>query len=388
MKNFEFSMPTHIIFGKGAEKQVGTESTKWGKRVLILYGSERAVKNGLIPGIQKDIQKAGGESTLFGGIVENPLLSTAEEICDIVRESQIDMILAVGGGSVIDTAKAVSIGSCYEGSVWDFYSQKATPARAIPIGVVLTMAATASEANCVSVLSNEKIGRKLMYAHPLLFPKFSLLNPELTETVPARQTAIGAIDIFSHAFERYFHLEQKGTLRRYLCASVMKTVLEELPKVQQNLTDYDGRSQLMWAATMAHSDMIGTEGVFVCHEMSHILTEEFDLPHGLALGILMPAWCKYMLLTQEQEIAEFAQLIWDVKPEHKSFNTIAQEGIYCFQNFICSVGLPVTLREAGIIQADSKKLADKLLGEGEYLGETFQKMNRQDVQAVFELAKG
>ena len=393
MKDFEFFLPTHIIFGKNAERQVGQLTAAYGKRVLLLYGSERVVKSGLLRSIQKDIEKYGGVCECYGGITENPLHTTAEKICTVVKEKQIDLLLAVGGGSVIDTAKAVSIGSCYAGNLWDFYSGKAVPQQALPVGVVLTMAATASEANCVSVLSNKKLGKKIAFYHPLTFPKFALLNPELTYTVPARQSAIGTIDIFAHAFERYFHLEQKGILRSGLCTAVMKTVLAELPLVQKKPEDYEGRSQLMWAAAMAHSDMIGTEGVFACHEMSHILTEEYGLPHGLALGILMPAWCKYMLLNHPQEIAVFSKEVWNVpydeSEDSRNAEAVAQDGISRFQNFICSVGLPVTLREAGIINTDSRKLAKKMLpDQTSVVGENFQPLNQLDVQAIFELAKG
>ena len=169
----------------------------------------------------------------------------------------------------------------------------------------------------------------------------------------------------------------------------MKTVLAELPIVQQEPENYDARSQLMWAATMAHSDMIGAEGVFACHEMSHILTEEYDLPHGLALGILMPAWCKYMLLEHAEEIAEFSRQVWDVPQDGRNAEAVAQDGISKFQNFICLSGLPVTLREAGICNADSKKLAEKMLLEPDaVVGENFQPLHAFDVQAIFELAKG
>ena len=389
MKDFEFFLPTHIIFGKNAERQSGRLAVACGKRILLLYGSARVIRNGLLPAIQKDIEENGGICESYGGITENPVLSTAEKICAFVKEKKIDLLLAVGGGSVIDTAKAVSIGSCYNGKLWDFYSGKAVPQKALPIGVVLTMAATASEANCVSVLTNEELGKKTAFYHPLTFPKFALLNPELTYTVSGRQSAIGAIDIFAHAFERYFHLEQKGVLRQGLCTAVMKTVLAELPIVQQEPENYDARSQLMWAATMAHSDMIGAEGVFACHEMSHILTEEYDLPHGLALGILMPAWCKYMLLEHAEEIAEFSRQVWDVPQDGRNAEAVAQDGISKFQNFICLSGLPVTLREAGICNADSKKLAEKMLPEPDaVVGENFQPLHAFDVQAIFELAKG
>ena len=392
MKDFEFFLPTHIVFGKEAEEKAGELAVTYGRNILLLYGSERVVKNGLLRALQCDLEAHGASCETYGGITENPLLSTAEKICAFVKEKKIDLLIAVGGGSVIDTAKAVCIGSCYAGKLWDFYTGKAVPQQALPLGVVLTMAATASEANCVSVLSNEKLGKKTAFYHPLTFPKFALLNPELTYSVPARQSAIGAIDIFSHAFERYFHLGQKGVLRSGLCTAVMKTVLAELPQVQQSPQDYDARSQLMWAATMAHSDMIGAEGVFACHEMSHVLTEEYDLSHGLALGILMPAWCKYMLLSHPQEIAVFSHEVWDVpydSENSRNAEIAAQEGISRFQNFICSVGLPVTLREAGISNADSRKLAEKMLpDENAFVGENFQPLNQFDVQAIFELAKG
>ena len=390
MNDFNYYAPTKVVFGKGAEQKVGNLIKEQNcKKVLIHYGSGSARRSGLLDRIEAIFDKEGITYVELGGVVPNPRLSLVYEGIALCKKENVDFILAVGGGSVIDTAKAVSIGSCYSGKLWDFYSGKAVPEKALPIGVVLTMAATASEANCVSVLSNETIGKKTAFYHPLTYPKFALLNPELTYSVPARQSAIGGIDIFAHAFERYFHLGQKGILRDGLCTAVMKTVLAELPLVQQNPDDYDGRSQLMWAATMAHSDMIGAEGVFACHEMSHILTEEYDLSHGLALGILMPAWCKYILLDHAEKIAAFSQEVWDVPAEGKNAVAIAQDGISRFQDFICSVGLPVTLREAGISNVDSKWLAEKMLPDPEtVVGENFQPLYQYDVQAIFELAKG
>lgn len=396
MKDFRFHIPTEIVFGRHAEEEAGRMTSVLGKRALILYGSERIRKNGLLGRIERLLEENGVFYETFGGITENPLLSVAEKICGIVREKKFDVLLAVGGGSVIDTAKAVSIGSCTETPLWDFYEQKAVPKETLPVGVVLTMAATASEANCTSVITNDRINKKSVMGCPLTFPKFALMDPELTFTVPREQTAVGAVDIFSHAFERYFHLGQKGTLRRHLCTAVMKTVLEELPKAQEQPDDYESRSQLMWAATMAHSDMIGADGVFACHEMSHILTEEFGLPHGTALAVLMPAWCKYMLSGHVSEIAEFARDVWDVVSEEESDKKAdeqaeehaAQEGISRFQQFIASSGLPVTLHEAGIVQADSRELAEKTVSETGYLGEGFEKLYRRDLQAIYELAKG
>ena len=388
MENFLFSLPTNIIFGDHAEEEAGRMTSEYGTRALILYGSERIRKNGLLGKIEEQLAEHGVSCETFGGITENPLLSVAEQICDLVRKKQFDVLLAVGGGSVIDTAKAVSIGSCTETPLWDFYDQKAIPQNALPIGVVLTMAATASEANCTSVITNDRIHKKTVMGCPLTFPKFALLNPKLTFTVTPKQTAIGAIDIFSHAFERYFHLGQKGTLRRHLCTSVMKTVLEELPKAQENPEDYESRSQLMWAATVAHSNMIGTDGVFACHEMSHILTEEFGLPHGTALAILMPAWCSYMLPDHTAELAEFARDVWGVSGVGRPEEHVAREGILRFQRFLASRGLPLTLSEAGIESVSSRELADKTVSESGFLGESFAKLYRRDLQEIYEFARG
>lgn len=388
MKNFEFFIPTRILFGTRAEEQVGRWAASYGKHALILYGSDRIRQSGLLEKTMKLLEAEGILCDTFSGITENPCLSQVREACRLVKKTGADMLLAIGGGSVIDFAKAVSIGSSEPEKLWDYYEQKEVPREALPLGVILTMAATASEANCVSVIRNEKTGQKLALRCPMTYPKFALMNPELTATVPKIQTAVGAVDIFAHAFERYFHKEQRGTLRDHLCAAIMKTVIEELPGVQQEPENYDGRSQLMWAATMAHSDMIGFEGVYACHAMSHILTGEFGLSHGAGLAILMPAWCKYMLAYEPKEMARFAVQVWAVEPDGRADEAVAQEGISRFQNFICQSGLSVTLREAGIVHCDSRKMAEKLIKDGESVGENFRRLGLSDVQAIFELAKG
>lgn len=388
MKDFQLCIPTNIIFGHNAQARAGELTAAWGTSALILYGSQRIEKSGLLQEITSLLEEHGVAWETFGGILENPRLSQAETACKIVREKKIDVLLAVGGGSVMDLAKAVSIGCFQEDGPWQFYEGKAVPKQALPMGAIPTMAATASEANPVSVLFNETLHKKTALRNSLLYPRFALLNPELTKTVPSTQTAMGALDIFAHAFERYFHLGQKGTLRTHLCTAIMKTITEELPKVQRHPKDYDGRAQLMWAATMAHSDMIGFEGVFACHAMSHALTGEFNIPHGGALAILMPAWCKYMLPLYPKDMAEFAVRVWNVDDEALKEVSAAQEGISRFQDFICRSGLPVTLREAGIVHADSQALARQVLGEKDHIGEPFHSLSLEDVQRIFELARG
>ena len=387
MKDFVFHLPTEIVFGKGVESRVGDMTAAYGKKAMILFGSDRIKKNGLLDRIVLNLQEAGVESVLFGGITENPLVSTAEEAVALAKKEHIEVLLAVGGGSVIDTAKAVSIGALSECPVWDFYNGTRSPEQTLPTGVILTMAATASEANCTSVLSNERTHEKRMMGHPLTYPKFALMNPELTYTVPAGQTAIGSIDILAHAFERYFDLEEKGTLRSRLCEAVMKTVITELPNAIDEPEDYDARSQLMWAATMAHNDMLGAGGVFACHEMSHVVTEVYGLAHGAALAILMPAWCKYMLVRRPDVFAEFARNVWDV-PETVSDMQAAQDGIQRFQQFISLMGLPLSFKDAGIRNPDSSYLAKCVMEGRASIGDTFDPIDLSGVIAIFEICKG
>ena len=388
MKDFTFSFPTQVVFGHGAEQNLGRLAAPYGPKVLILYGSERIRRSGLLPALEAQLAENGLEWVECGGIQENPVLSKAEEACRIVREEGVTLLLAVGGGSVIDTAKAVSLGALYDGPLWSLYQQAAEPTRALPIGVVLTMAATASEANCVSVLRNDRLNQKLALTQPLTYPKFALMNPELTFTVPPYQTAAGSVDIFAHSFERYFHKGQEGTLRSQMCAAVMRTVIEELPKALAKPDDYDARSQLMWASTVSHSNMLGFEGDFACHALSHVLTGAFELSHGTGLGILMPAWCAFQAEREPEAIAQFARLVWQI-PAQGSVQEQAQAGVRAFRDFVRASGLPVTLREAGCGDADPEKLAQIALPDQTgFLGGNFRRLHYLDVVRVLELARG
>lgn len=388
MKNFEFSLPTKVIFGRDAQTQAGAMAAALGHRALIVYGSRRAIDNGLMNCVTQSLQKAGIVYELFGGISPNPLLSEAKKVVKAALAFQADMLLAVGGGSVIDATKAASLGCLWEGELWELYTGERQPKAALPVGVILTVAATASEMNCVSVLQHDAYKMKAALTCPLTYPAFALMNPELTFSVSPQQTAIGAADIFSHGFERYFHKEQRGTLRNYLCEAVMKTVIEELPKALKKPDSYEARSQLMWTAAIAHNDSLGKEGVYVCHAMSHVLTTVFGIPHGMALGMLMPAWCKFVMVRHPEDIAGFAANVWGVDAANQSADSAAQEGIFRFQQFICNSGLPVTLREAGIKDADSAALAKCLMAGKPFIGENYEKFDKKDIQAMFDLAIG
>lgn len=388
MKNFEFSFPTRVIFGRDAEGRAGELAAPFGPNVMVLYGSERVRRSGLLDQLTSDLEAHGLTVTQFGGIQENPVLSKAEEGRRLAKEKKITLLLAVGGGSVIDTAKAVSLGAKCTAPLWDLYQGKVKAQKALPIGVVLTTAATASEATPVSVLCHDQLHLKVALEAPLTRPRFALMDPQLTFSLPPRQTASCGVDIFSHSFERYFHKEQRGTLRSQMCAAVMRTVIAELPRALKHPDDYDARSQLMWAATVAHSDMLGSEGDFACHALSHTLTTELGLPHGVALGILMTAWCKYMLTDETQAIADFSTLVWQVSPGLSQMQT-AQNGISAFQDFLCSAGLPVTLREAGFSDVSVEGLAEAALpGRTGTLGGNFRPLDYDAVLSLLQLAMG
>ena len=359
-----------------------------GKRALILYGSERVLACGLMDVITSGLAACGVDYELFGGISQNPCISSAMEAAQAARRFKAGLILAVGGGSVIDAAKAAAVGYYANDRLPEIYEGRMAAEKALPIGVVLTLAATASEVNGVSVLRDDRTGRKMALTCPLTCPAFALMNPKLTFSVPPKQTAIGAVDAFSHAFERYFHKGQQGTLRSYMCEGAMKTIIQELPRALKEPDSYEARSQLMWTATVAHSDMLGKEGVYVCHAMSHVLTAAFGMPHGMALGVLMPAWCKYVMIRHPLDRAGFAEKVWDVEPAGRSAEHVAQEGIFRFQQFICNSGLPVTLREAGITSADSAALAGSLMAPDGVIGENYDKFDQKDIQAIFDLAIG
>lgn len=388
MKNFTFSFPTQVIFGRDAETHAGALSAPFGPNVMLLYGSDRIRRSGLLGRLTADLEAHGLTVTLFGGIQENPVLSTAEEGRRLATEKKITLLLAVGGGSVIDTAKAISLGAKNSVPLWELYSGKAQTQRALPIGVVLTTAATASEANGVSVLCHDVLHEKAALDEPLTRPRFALMNPVLTYTLPPRQTASCAVDIFSHAFERYFHKGQQGTLRSQMCAAVMRTVITELPRALAHPDSYDARSQLMWASTVAHSNMLGFEGDFACHALSHVFTTELGLPHGAALGILMTAWCKYILTDETEAIADFCTLVWQV-PSCPSQIQTAQNGISAFQDFLCSSGLPVTLREAGLCDVSIEHLARLALPDmAGTLGGNFRALDYGAVVSLLQLARG
>lgn len=379
MRNFEFLSPTKIIFGRGVEERVGEEVKQYGKRILFHYGKSSIFKTGLYDKIVASLKKSGIEYIELGGVQPNPRLGLVKEGIELCRRSGIDFILAVGGGSVIDSAKAIAVGVPYEGDVWDFYSGKAEPKTALPIGVVLTIPAAGSEASKSSVITNEDGWYKRSLNVDIIRPKFAIMNPEVTFTLPPYQTACGVADIMAHVIERYFTNEKGVDFTDRLCEATLKTVIENVFIVLKDPTDYDARAQIMWASTVAHNDLLGTGriGDWASHAIEHELSGIYDIPHGAGLAIVFPAWMRYVYRHNVERFAQFAVRVWNVDPNFESLERTALEGIERLRRFFKDIGLPTTLAEANIGEDRLEEMATKCTEKGE-IG-NFVKLNRDDV---------
>lgn len=388
MENFVFQNPTKIVFGRGVEKDTGSETAAHGKKVLLHSGSGSVKKSGLYDRVCQSLKTAGVAWIDLPGVVPNPRLSLVRKGIDLCRKEKIDFILAVGGGSVIDSAKAIGIGVPYNGDVWDFYLRKLKPPAMLPVGAVLTIPAAGSEASNGSVITREEGELKRDADTECMRPKFAIMNPELTFTLPPYQTACGAADIMAHVMERYFTRTSGVDFTDRLCEATLKTIIHNTPVVLENPTDYDARAQIMWAGTIAHNDLLGTGrvGDWATHQIEHELSGIYDVAHGAGLAVLFPAWMRAVISTDVQRFAQFACRVWDVDYNFAAPERTAREGIRRLTAFFKSIGLPTTLKELGITDDRSAEMAKKCVDRG-LLG-NFVKMDAAAVKKVYELARG
>lgn len=373
MYNFELKIPTEIYFGSESLNDVGLLMRKHGRKVLMVYGSNRIVNTGLCDRIMEELISVGCQVVLCGGVKPNADVGFINAAVEQGRLEGIDSILAIGGGSVIDTAKAISVGFFYGGQVEDLYLDKATPIGFLPIGAIVTNPATASESNGMSVISDSVSGKKLAHFFEGAKPKFALLNPELTLTVSAYQTAVGGFDVFAHAFERYFDLNRDSQLLDVMTEGLMKTVIGVLPTLVKDPNDILLRSEMMLAATVAHNDMLGPGGDFACHQISHTLTEAYGVSHGGALAMIIPSWCEHLQEENPQRFLEFYHRIWGVET--------LDDGLSRLKNFIGSIGLPIHIDGKA---DDAKRLAKACVGTMGYIGGGFRKVTENDVKQILK----
>jgi alcohol dehydrogenase YqhD (iron-dependent ADH family) len=388
MENFTYYNPTSIIFGKKTENEVGKEVKKYGSRVLLHhYGHEYATKSGLLSRITDSLKKENLDVFELAGVKPNPRLNDVRAGIEFARSRNIDFILALGGGSVIDSAKAIGIGSLYKGDVWDFFEGKAEIRKSLPVGVILTLPGAGSESSASAVITREEgLYKRSIDGIDLVRPKFAILNPELTYTLPAYQTASGACDIISHALERYLSVTQFVDLTDKLCEAVVKTVIKNLPLALQNPTDYNARAEIMWAGSISHNDLLGTGRVpaWECHKIEHELSGMYDVAHGAGLTALTPSFMRFVYKERLSMFVKFATRIWNLENDFDCPERLAAAGIDEMERFFRSVGMPIRLSELKIQPDRFEELAAKCTEKGP-VG-WFRPLNKEDVLRVLEMA--
>jgi alcohol dehydrogenase len=386
MKNFIFQAPTKIIFGKRAEDSVGKEVKRFGKKVLLHYGTGSIKQYGLFDKVISSLKKEGMEITELGGVLPNPWLSMVHKGIEMCRRKKVDFILAVGGGSAIDSAKAIGAGVPYDGDVWDFFVGKSKVKETLPLGVVLTIPAAGSEVSGDTVIINEEGWYKKVMGFEVMRPKFSILNPELTFTLSEKQTTIGVSDIMAHVLERYFTREKNVELTDRLSEATLKTVINNIRICIQKPLDYNSRAEIMWSGSMAHNNLLATGRTadWGSHQIEHELSAIYDIAHGEGLAIIFPAWMKYVYKLDIERFAQFASRVWDINVYFDDLERAALEGIKNFEDFLKEIGLPTRLEQIGIHDDRIEEMASKCT-EGGPVGE-FMKLEYQDVLNIYKLA--
>ncbi|CAM4242320.1 hypothetical protein FHS16_001336 [Paenibacillus endophyticus] len=387
MNSFQFVNPTHIVFGEGTANQVGQLTAKHGKTVLLVYGSGSVKKTGLYDKTVSLLQDAGVTVHELPNIEPNPRLSTVNKGIAICREQSVDFILAVGGGSVIDAAKAIAAGVPYDGDVWDFFTGKAVIEKALPIGTILTLAATGSEMNGSSVVTNWEENLKRAFGSSHTYPKFSILDPTLTYTVPRNHTVNGAVDIMSHVFEQYFSLTENTPLQERFCESILQTVIENVELALENPEHAAARANLMWSGTMALNGgmiSVGMANDWASHGIEHEVSAIYDIPHGAGLAVIFPNWMKYVHEERIDRFVQYATRVWGVNPAGKSDQEIALEGIQATRDFFTRIGAESRLADFEIGSEKLDRMAEEAVRYGA-IG-SFKRLEKQDVKAILELS--
>ena len=388
MKNFTYLNPTKIVFGKDEVKSIGKELYRFGaKKVLLLYGKGSIFKNGVYDTVIKSLKDKNVEFVEVSGVKPNPILSKVYEAIKIAREQEVDGILAVGGGSVIDSAKTVAAGFYYDGDVWDFFEGKAKPYKALPIFTVLTISATGSEMNSGGVITNEKENKKWAFGSPLVYPKVSIIDPTVQYSLPKNQTINGGVDAITHVFELYFDKTKNNDIMDEVSEGIIRTIMKHIPILLKDPKNYESRANLAWSATLALNKINGTGrqgGDWSSHMIEHSLSAFYDVAHGAGLAVIAPAWMKYVYKEDISKWVRFAEKIFNVcdgTDEEK-----ALKGIDRLIGFYKKIGAPTTLKELKIKKDDLEKIADNasmLCPMG-----NMKQLKRDDILNILNIAWG
>ena len=392
MKDFKFYAPTRVVFGREAEEKLPQLIQQYGGgKVLVHFGGGSARKSGLLDKVEKMLTEAGISFVELGGVVPNPLLSKVKEGIALCQKEQVDFILAVGGGSVIDSAKAIGYGVGYSGDVWDFWDGKAVPQSCLPIGVMLTIPAAGSEMSSSCVITNDEGMLKRGVNSDLCRCKFAIMNPERTYTLPPYQTAAGATDIMMHTMERYFSKYEDALLTDAIAEALLRTVMEATPEVLKNPEDYRHRAAIMWASSLSHNDLTecGTEKDFACHKLEHELSGLFGVTHGAGLAAIWGSWARYVMDKHLNRFAKFAVNVMGVTNDFTDAKATALKGVEAIERFFHAIGMPTSIPELIGRQATDEEietLVEKCSRGGKMNIGAMEVLTPKDMTAVYRLA--
>lgn len=393
MQSFKYYAPTHVVFGPEAELQTGKMVKKYGgTKVLVHYGGKSAEKSGLLDRVCKSLEEEGIAYVKLGGVVPNPRVNLVREGIELCRKEGVDFLLAVGGGSVIDSMKAISLGFYYEGDVWDFYTRKCFDKKCLPTSCVLTIPAAGSEMSDGSVITNDEGGLKKDYCIDEFRCKFAIMNPVLTYTLPAWQTACGAVDMMMHTQERYFSKDDDMDITDNIAEATFRTVMNSVKIVLKEPENYRHRAQLMWAGSLMHNDLTGcgTSGDWATHMLEHELSGMFDVSHGAGLAALWGSWARYVINENPTRFARFAVNVLGVENDFNDTMGTALRGIEKMEEFYRSIGMPTNIHDLigkEITDAEIEEMADKCSNYGKNTAGGLKVLTREDMVNIYKMAK-
>ena len=389
MDNFNFYSPTFFAFGKDRENETGSLVKRFGgSKVLIVYGGGSVIRSGLMDRVKTSLEKESVEYVLLGGVKPNPRSGLVYEGIELCKKENVDFVLAVGGGSAIDTSKAIAAGVVYDGDFWDFYCGKYIE-NALPIGTILTIAAAGSEGSPDSVITHEDGMLKRGASGDAIRPKFSILNPALTQTLPAYQTACGITDIMAHLYERYLTNTTEVEVTDRMIEALMLTLIHEGPRVIEDPNHYEARANIMWAGMMAHNNAcgVGRSQDWNSHNIEHELSALYDCAHGAGLAVTMPAVFTYVCQHDVMRFAQVAVRVWGCQMDYFHPEVTARAGIEALRNFLISIGMPKNFEELGAKKEDIPYLVDTLCngnGRGGSIS-GFVTLNEEDCKKIYQL---
>ena len=394
MKDFLYYAPTEVVFGKKSEEQVARLVKKYGgTKVLLHYGGKSAVRSGLLDKITGLLREGGIPFVTLGGVVPNPRLSLALQGIELCRKEHVDFVLAVGGGSVIDSAKCIAYGVCYEGDVWDLYLGKGEPKTMLPVASVLTIPAAGSEMSEASVITNEYGDVKLGYSNDMSRPKFAIMNPERTFTLPPYQTAAGVTDMMMHTMERYFTKDDDMDLTTDLAEAVLRRMKTAVFDVLKNPENYRQRAQIMWGGSVAHWGLTGC-GIsddWATHQLEHELSGLFDVTHGAGLAAIWPSWARYVMSENLSRFVRFAVNVMDVPNDFTDPEATAQKGVEAMECFYHAIGMPTNIKELigrDISDEEIEEMTRKCSRDYTASCGCLKVLKADDMRAIYKMARG